>query len=130
MKRNSKCLAYYRREIRDPYDDRYWTAITCSILEPTAEWPVPSVHISVANARGKVLFRVHDVDEATRIVRLPTKAKARLQTAFRNASVMADRIEADMKLMFARRQLAPGSHIVRTDTGEIVAEAERILKET
>ena len=60
--------------------------------------------------------------------KLPESARERLSLALVEANHEADRIEQDYKLIFAKRQLAPGGSIVRTDTGEIIAEAERIVR--
>ncbi len=130
MTKNLKRLSWYRREVRDPYQPQYYTAITCSVYAPTMERPYASVLISIANAGGRVLLRVTDIEAAQRVIWLPLEAIGRLTAAVIKANEQADQVEQDMRVIFERRRLPAGAGLARTDTGEIVAEAERILTDT
>lgn len=123
MSTNRGCMSYYRWEHRDPYDNKYYTAITCSVMRPTIERPYVSVLVSMANARGKTTARCRDIKEAQLIITLPPEAVTRLQEAVDRGNQIADELERTYKLMFELRKLPPGV------TGDAIAEVERFLKD-
>jgi len=131
-----KRLTWYRWEWRDPYRKELWTACTVSVYEPTYEMPFVSVLISIANGGGRVLMRCASVMEAKHRVGIPEEGMERLELAVTRAEIILTDIKRDLRAIADIRSMAPGSQIVRTDTGEVIAEgeqaiteAERILKE-
>lgn len=123
-----RVMANYRRVFKDPYSDKYWTALTCSVLAPSFEHPYASIHVSIANAGSKTLFRIRDIKALRSIFKIPKSHIRRLEDAFINAEYEANRIEADMKLLFEKRHLTGKAKLINTGTGEILAEAEDIVR--
>ena len=130
-------LSWWRAEYRDPYEPRYYTAVTCTVMAPNLQRPYVSVLITIANAAGMVKLRVRDIVEARSVIAIPDHAAGKLQAAVDKGNRQADQIERDLRVMFERRKLPEGEGLARTDTGEIVAEAdkavaevERIMKES
>ncbi len=115
-------LAWWRGETRDPYEPRYYTAITCSVYSPTIDRPWASVLISIANAGGRVLMRVHSIESALQVIHIPQEAIERLTEALGRANEIADQIAEDRRLAEQRRRLPEGVQWVRSDTGEIISE--------
>lgn len=124
-----RCLGWWREEVHDPYNPEYWTAINVSVMSPMMEKPYVSVLISFSNANGRVTMRVRDIKEASEVVVIPIEDAMRLESAVIKGNKIADEIEKDYKLIFERRKLPPGVSLIRTDTGEIISEAEKILRE-
>jgi len=120
-------LARYHCRIADPYNKTFYTEFEAFVLKPTYSHPFPCIMVSIRNGREKLFFRVIDLKGLRTAFKIPRTASQRLNLALATANIEADDIEKDMKLAFARRRLAFG-HIVRTDTGEILAEADRILE--
>ena len=121
-------LAYFKKQIADPYNANFYTVIEVFVPKPTAEKPYPCLLVAIRNGHQKLFFRVASIKELHSTFSIPKSAKLRLAMALVEANHEADRIEQDYKLLFARRHLAEGGQIVRTDTGEVIAEAERILR--
>jgi len=121
-------LSWYRWEYRDAYEPKYYTAYTVSVYAPNYNHPYPSVLISQANAGGRLLQRFPDLEIAQQYITIPQDALDRLQDALVTANEIADKIEEDMRLLMQKRHLPAGSKLVNSITGEIVAEAEYILK--
>jgi len=119
-------LARYHRKIADPYNKTFYTEFEAFVLKPTYNHPWPCIMVSVRNGRQKLFFRVADLKELRAAFKIPRTAGQRLNLALMAANREADDIEKDMKLAFARRRLVSG-HIVRTDTGEVLAQADKIL---
>lgn len=124
-----KLLARYRQEYRDPYAPQYYTAMTVSVYAPNLSRPFATVLVSWANAGGRVLVRFRSIEEVPGVFYIPSDEVLRLSKAVGEANRRADILERDMKVMFDRRHLPDGVGLARTDTGEIVAEAEKIIKE-
>ena len=122
-------LAYFTRRIADPYNKGFYTTFEVFVPKPTLETPLPCILIAIRNGYQRLFFRVSSLKEISSSFRIPQSAKGRLAMALVEANHEADKIEQDYKLLFAKRQLSPGSQIIRTDTGEVIAEAERILRE-
>ncbi len=120
-------LAWYRWTLKDCYSPKFWTAFTIGVYAPSRDRPVVAVLFSIANGGGKVFMRFRSMAELQQYFILPNDKQAidRLLQAEVEAGKLADQFEADMKLILDakhRRQL------IDADTGEIVAEAERIIK--
>jgi hypothetical protein len=123
MSTNRGCMSYYRYEHRDPYNPKYYTAITCSVMGPSIERPYVSVLISFANATGKVTLRCRNIVEAQNIITLPLEAVQRLQESVSKGNIKADELERTYKLMFELRKLPTG------ETEKAILNIEQFLKE-
>jgi len=121
-------LAGFERDIPDPYNKNFHAHIEVFVPKPARDNPLPCILISIRNGHQKLFFRVASVAEISKALRVPRNASVRLKAALVEANYEADRIEQDYRLLFAKRHLLPGGQIVRTDTGEVIAQAERILK--
>lgn len=122
MSTNKGCMGYYRYEHRDPYQSKYYTAISISVMRPTIEKPFVSVLASVANASGKVTFRCRDLSEVCNILVLPQDAIDRLQEYVNRGNQIADELEREYKLMFEMR------HLPDKDKSAALDEINKILK--
>ena len=123
-------LSWYRWEWTDPYHPDFWTACTVSIYAPTYERPYVSVLGSIANGHGRVLMRCPTLQEAYSRVGVPEVGRERLELAYTKAQGLLAEVHRDLRLIMGAKGLEPGSVVIRTDTGAIVAEAEQILKVT
>lgn len=125
-------LAYFTRKIQDPYNKGFFTTFEAFVPKPNAETPLPCILVAIRNGHQRLFFRVASVKELTSAFSIPQSAKKRLAMALVEANHETDRIEKDYKLLFAQRHLAPGGQIVRTDTGEVLAnsvnDVERYLR--
>ena len=124
-----KLLARYRNEVHDPYEPQYYTAITVSVYAPTIAKPYTSVLVSFANAGGRVLCRFKDMAALRKIFEFSPEDNQRLGAAVRQGELLADVIDRDWHLIQERRKLPQGTSVVRSDTGEVIAEAEKIIRE-
>src|SRR3989304_1061819 len=107
-------IARFHRKIEDPYNRNFYTDLEVFVLKPTIEYPLPCILVSIRNGHQKLFFRVGNVKGVLLAFKLPESARERLSLALVEANHEADRIEQDYKLIFAKRQLAPGGSIVRT----------------
>jgi hypothetical protein len=83
--------------------------------------PYASVLISMANAIADVFMRVRSIEEAQRVVWIEPEALERLEKALVKANEMADKIEADWRVIMDRRRIP-------ADKLHIVEEVERMLR--
>ena len=120
-------LVVLRKKIHDPYSN-YASYLTTLVPLPTMEAPYPAILVSIKSGEFKKTIRFNTIEAYKVIFSLEEDEEMRLTEALRKANAEADRIEADMKLIFERRRLAPDAKLVRSDTGEIIADAERILR--
>jgi hypothetical protein len=84
--------------------------------------------MSVSNANGRLLMRYLSIESLQERFVIPEHYITRLVDGFKLASIEADKIQTQFKTMMKISNLSPGTQLVRTDTGEVVAEAERIIK--
>jgi len=122
-------ITWARWKFYDSYDKRYFTTFTASVLKPSFEYPVASVTMSVVNAAGRVFMRFATIENLRSLFIIPNEYAERLEEAYRKAIFEAQTIQDKQKALYKMSGLLPGSKIVRTDTGEIIAEAEDILRE-
>jgi len=122
-------LAQTWRKIYDPYNSKGYTRLTLLVPKPTTEDPLPCILVSIRNGHSKLFFRVSSIAEYKSAFELATEEEERIQEALIQAHKEADKIVNDMKLLIRKNRLPDGVKWVQTDTGEIIAEAERILKE-
>lgn len=123
-------LAWYRWEYPDPIHKNLWTAYTVSVYPPTYDRPYVSILVSIANGGGKVLMRAATVKEAQRRTGMPDEAMERLQLAETRAITLLSDIRRDLQVIADVKSLSPGASLVRTDTGQVIAEVEQLLKES
>jgi hypothetical protein len=124
-----KRLAYYRWEDPDPFKKEQWTAWTVSVYAPTYDRPYVSVLLSVANGGGKCLTRYASLEAIKVRVNIPKDGVERLELALTRAIEIERQVRADLLLLDHSHSLPEGGQIIRTDTGQVIAEAEKILKE-
>lgn len=92
----NQCLSWYRYESRDPYDNRFWTAFSISVMAPTYMNPRAVVMVSMSGASGKVTCRVESVEKAAEIINIPQDAFMRLEEAFGRAKLEAFTLRQNM----------------------------------
>ena len=122
-------LTWFERKIKDPYNPEAYAALELFVPKPTRDHPYPCILVSIRNGHDKLFFRVANVEEYLKAVSISRFTRAKLKNGLISANIEADEIEKDMRLIMQRRRLPEGARIVRTDTGEVIAEAERIIKE-
>jgi len=83
----------------------------------------------MSNGSGSAFCRFASLESLKQVFVMPSSFQERVETAIKKANLIADDISNDMRLAMNRRQLAQGGQIIRTDTGEILAEAERIVND-
>lgn len=113
----------------DPFDREKYTTFYLSVYEPTWERPYPSILLRMSNGSGSVFCRFATLEALEAVFVLPGGYGDRVRVAIGKANKIADEITAAMKMAMHKRQLAQGAQIIRTDTGEILAEAERIVRD-
>lgn len=121
-------LTWAKWRVYDPFDRERYTTFYVSVYEPSWEFPFASLLIRVTSGKGSMFHRFASVDDFMDVYVVPEVYVNRLREAMWKAEEIADGVNEDMKLAMNRRQLAKGGQIVRTDTGEILAEAERIIE--
>ena len=119
-----KRLTWYRWEHRDPMAKEKWTAWTVSIYAPTYERNHVSVLLSIANGGGRCLTTYGSLEALYGRVVVPVEGRERLERGITQAEAILGQIRRDLRLLAVPDSLPPGAHLVRTDTGEIVREAE------
>ncbi len=124
-------IAWFKRKVIDPYSPSNYVELEVFVPKPDKENPLPCILVSIRNGHSRLFFRCANVKEYLKAFSLSREVRARLQTGLLTANIEADEIEKDMRLLFARRKLAPGDRIVNTRTGEVyaegLAEAEGII---
>ena len=120
-------LTWAQWKVCDAFDATKYTTVYASIYAPRWETPFASLLIRITNGAGSVFVRFASVADAQQFVVIPEVYVERFEDAMARANTIADEITEAMQLAMHKRQLAQGAQIVRTDTGEVIAEAERII---
>ncbi len=123
-----KAITWARWKYFDPYEPKYFTVFTASVMKPSFEYPVACVSLSVSNGCGKVFCRFASLVDLRKCLVVPDEYIERLNEGYAQAVAESQAIAAKQQTLFRISNLQPGSQVVRTDTGEIVAEAERIIE--
>ena len=123
-------LAGYVKNIIDPYAPKYSTRLEVFVPKPTEEVPLPCVLVSIRNGHQKLFFRAESLTALKAIFKIPKDARLRIESALITANIEADKIEQRNKAMFELRRLPPGIKLVRSDTGEVLEDVEKYLKES
>lgn len=129
MRKMVQWLAVASKKVKDGFKDKSYTWRMVMVPKPTIASPLPCILVSIRNGHSKLFFRVRSLEDYYQAFRLTTEEEEKIRLALVEANIEADKIEQGMRVIFEMRNLAPGSSIVRTDTGEIIAEAERIIQE-
>jgi hypothetical protein len=123
-----KRLTWYRWEDRDPIAREKWTAWTVSVYAPTYERRYATILLSVANGGGRCLTRYASLGELRRRVTVPEDGIERLERAEVTALSLLVEIRRDWELIQRARAMKPGETLVNATTGEILSQAEDILR--
>jgi hypothetical protein len=129
-KRFLRLLTMVSKKLHDAYSPKSYTWRMVMVPKPTTEAPYPCILLSLSNGHNKILLRVADLKQYEEVFTLSDEEKASINKALSEANAEADRIEEDMRLLMSKRNLQAGAKIVNTGTGEILAEAEKILHDT
>jgi hypothetical protein len=110
-------------------DNEHYSVFTASVLKPDYEHPVPVVAMSVVKGRDRVFIKFPTLDALHKLFVVPEIYIERLATGWMQAVEEAAIIQKQLKTLMQLSKLAPGSQVVRTDTGEVIAEVESFLKD-
>lgn len=124
-----KWLAVASKKVKDAYNPKSYTWRMVLVPKPTAEDPYPCILITLSNGHNKILLRVTDLAEYDNAFNLSQEERSKIAQALSEATIEADRLEEDNRLIYQKRHLPAGAKIVNTGTGEILAEAEKVLRD-
>jgi len=124
-----RVITWCRWKIGDPFDDRFYSIFTASVLKPSWEYPIASVAMSIVKGNHKLFMRIATLESLYSVFVIPEVYRERLSVAWGEAVTDACNIRDKQRLLHNIGNLEPGSAVVRTDTGEIIAEAERIMRD-
>ena len=110
------------------FESHYFTMFTASVLFPTYEYPYPCLTMSVVAPKYRVLLRFVSLADMQAVFVIPAEYRERLAEGFESAVKESRRIRQRDAAMRKTSDMAPGSQLVRTDTGEVVMEIEDYLK--
>ncbi len=129
MSKFLKVITWARWKVVSKLDAKYYTVFTISVFKPSWEFPIACVAMSQRNGISKSFMRFLTPEDLQEVFVIPKVYKERLIEGYAQAVLEAREIQTKQKALWKMSDLQPGSHVVRTDTGEIIAEAERILRE-
>lgn len=129
MGRHLHVITWARWKVTDPFSDKYYSIFTASILKPTWQYPIACATMAISKGRQKVFMRL-PYEALKEVFVIPQEYQERLEEGYQQAQTEALEIQKQQKALWKMSNLANGSHVVRTDTGEIIAEAERIMRES
>jgi hypothetical protein len=124
-----KQITWARWRTYDPYDSQYYTVYTVAVPKPSYEYPGACMMMWVTNTKGKVMARYASLQALRQVYVIPIEYEGRLEEGYRQAEAEALKVQTRLRAMIKIDNLQPGARVIRTDTGEVVAEAERIIKE-
>jgi len=122
-------LTIASRKIRDGYAAKSYTWRMVMVPRPSLQAPLPCILITLSNGHKKIMLRVRSLEEYYEAFRLTVEEEEKIRLALAEANREANQIETDMRLLFEKRRMSPGEKWVNPETGEVIAEAERIIKE-
>ena len=125
---NFKSITWASWKMVDSFDPEHFTLFTAFILKPSWEYPVACAALTIRKGTKKILLRM-SYDSLCKTIIIPEEYRERLATAHLEALRQAKALRDYQKKIHKMSDLQPGSHVIRTDTGEIIAEAERIIRE-
>ena len=124
-----KVITWARWKVVSLLDAKYYTVFTISVFKPSWEFPVACVAMSQRSGISKSFMRFPTLESLQEVFVIPEVYKDRLMEGYAQAVREAREIQAKQKALWKMSDMAPGTHVIRTDTGEIIAEAERIIRE-
>jgi len=124
-----KVITWARWKVEDSYDNKFYTVFTLSVLKPDFRYSLPTVAMSIVKGKRRMFLTFPTLESCKGVFVIPSIYLERLEGAYEQAEKEATQIRTQQQAMHRMANLAPGSQIVRTDTGEVIAEAERIIKE-
>ncbi len=128
-KRFLRMLALVSKKLHDPYTPKAYVWRMLFVPKPTQEAPFPCILLTLSNGHSKIMIRFDSLEQYDQAFRLLDEDRANINNALMEANQEADRIEEDIRLVLQKRHLPAGAKIVNTSTGEVLAEAEQILKQ-
>jgi CHASE3 domain sensor protein len=84
--------------------------------------------MSIVNGGGRTFLRFASLLDLYKIFVIPEEYRERLSKGYEQAITESREIRAKQQALYKMSNLQPGSQVVRTDTGEVIAEAERIIR--
>ena len=124
-----KQITWARWKYYDPFETQYYTVFTATIPKPTFQFPTACAMISISNNGGKVFIRFGSLVELRAFTVIPDEYSERMEEGYRQAVTEAEKIQSQLKMIMEVRKLPPGTSLVRTDTGEILRDVEKYLKD-
>lgn len=122
-----RVITWCRWKVSDPYSKDNFTLFTASVLKPSFEFPIAGVAMSIVKGRYKVFIRLPSLKDLAGVFVIPEEYRERLRNAYQQALVEAETIQKHQKALYQLQK--PGSAVIDTGTGEILSEAERIIRE-
>ena len=127
-----KVITWARWTHLDPYavtkeGTQYKTTYTASVLKPSYEFPVPCVSMSVVSTTGKIFQRFVNVPDLQRYFMIPEEFIPRLFKGYALAVEDATKLQLHQSFLRAAASMT-NPMLVDGQTGELIAEAEAILK--
>ena len=124
-----KVITWARWRVNDSYAREFYTVFTASVLKPNFEYPLATVSMSIVKGSRRMFLTFANLDGLKAVFVVPVAYLDRLESAYTEAIRETEAIIAKQQTLHKMANLAPGGQIVRTDTGEVIAEAERYLRE-
>jgi len=123
-----KVITWARWKVMSSLEAKYYTVFTVSVFKPSWEFPIACVAMSQRSGINKSFMRFLTLESLQEVFVIPEIYKERLIEGYAQAVQEAREIQTKQKTLWKMSDMAPGTHVVRTDTGEIIAEAERIIR--
>ena len=124
-----RVITWCRWRHSDAFDDRFSVSYTASVLSPSYEYPIPCLSMSVVTAAGRIFVRFATIEALEQLYVVPGEYRDRLIAGYNMGLQQSEQIREHLRMIMHAKGLEPGASIVRTDTGEIIAEAERIMRD-
>jgi hypothetical protein len=124
-----KWIAVIKKKLHDPYSPKNYAWMSFLVPPPTPELPYACALVTISTGKSKIMIRFNSVAALKSVFTLTADEESRLVIAFNRANFNADKIEEDMRILFQKRHLRDGAQWIQTDTGEVIAQAERIQQE-
>jgi len=109
-------------------DGEHYTVITVSVPKPGYQYPTACLLVSLTSGSRKVMMRFSDIKGLKQVFVVPCEYDERIGVGYGEAVKVADGIQRQLRAVMKMGGLGEGGKVIRTDTGEIIAEAENIIK--
>jgi len=121
-------VTWARWTVQDPIDEEHYTIFTASILKPSWEYPIVCASMAIRKGIKKIFIRLSYGGLLATFV-IPDEYRERLDLGYKEALSIAEYIQSKQRALHRLSNIPPGAKVIRTDTGEIIAEVEQYLKE-